>query len=48
MDVAHTFKSLIPDSELETIDECGHAPMIEFPEWFAHRVEFFLQRRSFL
>lgn len=48
MDVARTFKDRIPNSELETISGCGHAPMIEHPVWFAERVESFLRGKSLL
>lgn len=42
MDVANEFKRLLPDSTLITHKNCGHAPMIEYPEWFAAEVEKFL------
>lgn len=32
--VAHEFKRLIKDSQLNFIDHCGHAPMMEKPEIF--------------
>ena len=32
--VAHEFNKLIPNSDLKFIDECGHAPMMEHPEYF--------------
>jgi len=34
MEVAEMFHKLIPNSELVSIKNCGHAPMIEHPEWF--------------
>lgn len=46
MDVAETFNKQIPNSELKTIDGCGHAPMIEHPQWFADEVEKFLRAKS--
>jgi pimeloyl-ACP methyl ester carboxylesterase len=32
--VAEEFKKLIPNSQLEFIDKCGHAPMMEVPDTF--------------
>jgi pimeloyl-ACP methyl ester carboxylesterase len=32
--VAHEFESLIPDSQLVVLKECGHAPMMEKPDEF--------------
>lgn len=46
MDVAHMFHKYIPNSELITIKGCGHAPMIEHPEWFSGHVERFLKQHS--
>ncbi len=46
MDVAETFHKNIPNSELVTIKNCGHAPMIEHPEWFSEQVERFLRKHS--
>jgi 2-hydroxy-6-oxonona-2,4-dienedioate hydrolase len=46
MDVAETFYKLIPNSKLVTIKNCGHAPMIEHPEWFSGEVEKFLNEHS--
>jgi pimeloyl-ACP methyl ester carboxylesterase len=46
MDVAHQFNDLIPNSTLVTHKNCGHAPMIEYPEWFADQVEGFLRANS--
>jgi len=46
MDVAETFHRLIPNSELVTVKQCGHAPMIEHPEWFAGEVKRFLHKHS--
>jgi 2-hydroxy-6-oxonona-2,4-dienedioate hydrolase len=42
MDVAEMFHKNIPNSKLVTIKNCGHAPMIEHPEWFAGEVDKFL------
>lgn len=42
MDVAETFHKRIPNSKLITIKGCGHAPMIEHPEWFAEQVRNFI------
>ena len=46
MTVAETFKKLIPNSVLVTKKNCGHAPMIEYPEWFAGEVDKFLKQHS--
>jgi pimeloyl-ACP methyl ester carboxylesterase len=46
MDVAETFHKRIPNSELVTIKGCGHAPMIEHPEWFSENVQNFLKKHS--
>ena len=46
MDVANIFDSKLPNSKLVSVDGCGHAPMIEHPEWFAKEVEDFLQANS--
>ena len=43
LDVAYTFKDLIPHAELHLIEECGHAPMIEHPELFNHHTLAFLK-----
>ena len=40
--VAEEFGSLIPDSRLRWIDECGHAPMIEHPDKFSDELNAFL------
>ncbi|MCB0310341.1 MAG: alpha/beta hydrolase [Bdellovibrionales bacterium] len=46
MQVAETFHRLIPNSDLRSIKNCGHAPMIEHPEWFSEQVEGFLKQHS--
>jgi 2-hydroxy-6-oxonona-2,4-dienedioate hydrolase len=46
MDVAETFHKHIPNSKLVSIKNCGHAPMIEHPEWFSEQVEKFLREHS--
>lgn len=46
MEVAEMFHKLIPNSQLVTIKNCGHAPMIEHPEWFAEKVRAFLAKHS--
>jgi 2-hydroxy-6-oxonona-2,4-dienedioate hydrolase len=46
MEVAEMFHSLIPNSQLISIKNCGHAPMIEHPEWFAEEVRKFLGKHS--
>lgn len=46
MDVAEMFHEHIPNSYLVTRKNCGHAPMIEYPDWFAKEVEKFLKEHS--
>lgn len=46
MDVAEMFNNNIPNSKLVTIKGCGHAPMIEHPEWFAEQVRVFLAENN--
>ena len=46
MDVAEMFHKLIPNSQLVSIKNCGHAPMIEYPEWFSEEVNKFLVKHS--
>ena len=46
MDVAETFAKHIPNAKLVTVKQCGHAPMIEHPEWFSAEVEKFLRAHS--
>ena len=40
--VAEEFKKLIPNAELQFIDKCGHAPMMEKPDEFNVILEQFL------
>jgi pimeloyl-ACP methyl ester carboxylesterase len=42
-DVARRFHTLIPDSALVFLPECGHAPMLERPEAFAATVHDWLE-----
>jgi pimeloyl-ACP methyl ester carboxylesterase len=42
--VAHEFKHLIPHAELNFIDQCGHAPMMERQELFNQILDRFLKR----
>jgi pimeloyl-ACP methyl ester carboxylesterase len=42
--VAREFHDLLPHSELQFIDRCGHAPMIERPQKFCDLLEQFLER----
>jgi pimeloyl-ACP methyl ester carboxylesterase len=44
--VAHEFHKLLPNSELQFIDKCCHAPMMEHPELFNQIVENFLIKHS--
>lgn len=46
MNVAETFAKHIPNSKLVSIKNCGHAPMIEHPEWFSEEVQKFLAQHS--
>lgn len=41
--VAEEFAALMPDTRLEWIDSCGHAPMLERPEELAEGILRFLQ-----
>ncbi|TDQ07384.1 alpha/beta fold hydrolase [Pedobacter metabolipauper] len=43
-EVAEEFHELLPNSELNWVDLCGHAPMMEHPEIFNDHLEKFLNR----
>ncbi|WP_199117045.1 alpha/beta fold hydrolase [Pedobacter sp. ASV28] len=43
-DVAEEFHELLPNSELNWVEECGHAPMMEQPEIFNDYLDKFLNR----
>lgn len=43
-EVAEEFHQLLPNSELNWVDQCGHAPMMEHPEVFNTYLEKFLER----
>ena len=43
MKVAETFHANIKGSKLLSIDKCGHAPMIEHPEWFSAQMKTFIE-----
>jgi pimeloyl-ACP methyl ester carboxylesterase len=43
-EVAVEFNQLLPDSELNWIDKCGHAPMMEHPAQFNAYLNSFLTR----
>jgi len=43
-EVADEFHQLLPNSELNWVDQCGHAPMMERPEVFNGYLEKFLNR----
>jgi len=43
-DVADEFHELLPNSELNWVDKCGHAPMMEQPEAFNEYLNKFLNR----
>ena len=42
--VAREFNRLIPNSELQFIDNCGHAPMMEVPDQFNSILDGFLNK----
>jgi len=41
--VGEKFQELIPNSQLEFVDKCGHAPMMELPEEFNGILKSFLK-----
>jgi pimeloyl-ACP methyl ester carboxylesterase len=43
-DVAVEFNQLLPDSELNWVEKCGHAPMMERPIEFNAYLKKFLDR----
>lgn len=43
-EVAEEFHQLLPNSELNWVDKCGHAPMMEHPQIFNAYLEKFLDR----
>ncbi len=43
-EVAEEFKELLPNSELNWIDKCGHAPMMEHPDKFNRILEAWLKK----
>ena len=43
-DVANEFHQLLPNSELNWVDHCGHAPMMERPDEFNFYLKKFLDR----
>ncbi len=43
-EVALEFNQLLPNSELQWIDHCGHAPMMEHPQEFNRLLRRFLER----
>ena len=44
-EVADEFHSLLPNSELHFIEQCGHAPMMERPEEFNSLLDNFLAKQ---
>lgn len=40
--VGEKFHELLPDSRLITVEKCGHAPMMEYPDTFNQHLEVFL------
>lgn len=45
-EVAIEFNEMLPDAELNWIDHCGHAPMMEHPHEFNRLLKDFLDRRK--
>ena len=45
-EVADEFHELLPDSELNWIDKCGHAPMMEHPDEFNRILKKFLDKKN--
>jgi len=45
--VADEFHELLPNSELNWVDKCGHAPMMEHPDEFNKIVEKWLDKNDF-
>jgi len=45
-EVANEFHSLLPNSELHWIDQCGHAPMMEQPEQFNGILDNWLKKQA--
>lgn len=43
-EVAEEFYELLPNAELNWVDKCGHAPMMEHPELFNQYLAKFLER----
>lgn len=43
-EVAEEFYDKLPNAELNWVDQCGHVPMMEHPEWFNQTLERFLDR----
>lgn len=46
MTVAKLFNKYLPNSRLSSVKDCGHAPMIEHPEWFSNEMHEFLKDNS--
>jgi pimeloyl-ACP methyl ester carboxylesterase len=42
--VAHEFASMIPDTKLVVLKECGHAPMMEKPDEFNFALQHYLNK----
>jgi len=46
LDVGAVFASRIKDAKLVSKEKCGHAPMIEEPEWFSEQIKRFLAEQT--
>lgn len=44
---AEAFKSVIPHAKLSILEQCGHVPMLEYPEKFLHIFDDFIKDHAF-
>jgi 2-hydroxy-6-oxonona-2,4-dienedioate hydrolase len=47
VEVGRTFNKQMKDSELHIVEKCGHAPMMEHPDWFAQKIQDFIKKHAF-
>lgn len=45
LEVGQVFAAKIPNAKLVVKDKCGHAPMMESPDWFAEEILKFIQQQ---